>query len=413
MTSNAHSPMLQPTLLSIGLLTVIAGAAVAPALGGIAGAFPETGVTAVKLVITLPSLLIIPFSLISGRLCERFDKRRMLLLGLGLFTAGGVGGGFAPDFATLLVLRAVLGAGVGLINPISISLVADFYTDAARARVMGRLSAANYLGGILALLMSGWLAAIDWRFSFFVYLAGLLVCGLVYLFLPRAKPKSPRMAAVQTTGKLPLAVYMYAGAAFLLMTAFFVIPTTMALLMEDSGIGGAREAGLVIAATSAAGFLAGIFFKKTHAWLGQWLVPSQIILMAIGFFLLAEAGSMVELATGTAAFGFGMGSLMPFFLVRVSATAPPENTVKAMAIVTSMVFLGQFLSPLLLRGIGEAFGDPSIVFSYRFLAIATAMISATAFLWTFWVSIRAGRPRSSGEAGRGDSAGITPSRRGS
>ena len=410
MTSNAHSPMLQPTLLSIGLLTVIAGAAVAPALGGIAGAFPETGVTAVKLVITLPSLLIIPFSLLAGWLCQRFDKRRVLFVGLVLFTVGGVGGGFAPDFATLLVLRAVLGAGVGLVNPISISLVADFYTNAMRARVMGRLSAANYLGGILALLMSGWLAAIDWRFSFFVYLAGLLVCGLVFLFLPRAKPKSRQVAAVHATEKLPLTVYTYAGAAFLLMTAFFVIPTTMALLMEDRGIGGAREAGLVIAAASAAGFLAGILFKKTHAWSGRWLVPSQVALMAIGFFLLAGAGSMTELATGTAAFGFGMGSLMPFFLVRVSTATPPESTVKAMAIVTSMVFLGQFLSPLLLRGIGEAFGDPSIVFSYRFLAIATAMIAATAFLRTCWVRVRDGRSRSREVIDGGRPAGHPSSR---
>lgn len=66
--------MLKLTLLSLSLLTVISGAAVAPAVAQIAAAFPSVSQTA-----TLPAVFIIIFSLAAGRLSSRISKRSILI----------------------------------------------------------------------------------------------------------------------------------------------------------------------------------------------------------------------------------------------------------------------------------------------------------------------------------------------
>lgn len=78
-------------ILSVALLTVMAGAAISPAISNIEKAFSNASPGLIKLVLTLPSPVVIPFALISGRLCDAFEKRTMLLRGLTLYLVGGLG----------------------------------------------------------------------------------------------------------------------------------------------------------------------------------------------------------------------------------------------------------------------------------------------------------------------------------
>ena len=113
------SKMIGPTILSVALLTAMAGAAISPVISNIARAFSNASPGRIKLVLTLPSLVVIPFALISGRLCDAFGKRTVLLTGLIFYLVGGLGGGFAGTIEVLLGCRALLGLSVGLIMPIS------------------------------------------------------------------------------------------------------------------------------------------------------------------------------------------------------------------------------------------------------------------------------------------------------
>lgn len=258
------SKMLKPTILSLSLLTVMSGAAVAPALARISAAFPMTHPTSIKLILTLPAVFIIIFSLLSGRLIDYMSKRRLLIFGLVIYLVGGVSGGFADRFEFLLVARALLGIGVGLIMPLSTGLIADFYTGEERGKLMGYSTAASNFGGIIATLSSGLLAAYSWRYSFGVYGASLVVLLLVLFFLPIPKAQSRRE---RKKSALPKAVYGWAACAFLLMLAFYAIPVNLAIFLERNSLGGASSAGVAIAVVTASGFLAGLSFasvKKSH-----------------------------------------------------------------------------------------------------------------------------------------------------
>lgn len=117
--------MLKPTIISIAMATVMAGAAISPALGLIAANFSGTNPTYIKLVLTAPSLLIIPFSFLSSYLTKRISKRTIVLIGLAIYVISGVGAQFTNTIGMLLAFRFLLGAGVGLVMPLSFTLISD------------------------------------------------------------------------------------------------------------------------------------------------------------------------------------------------------------------------------------------------------------------------------------------------
>src|SRR5690625_7764073 len=107
------------------------------------------------------------------------------MLGLIIYLIGGVGAQFSSTIELLLALRLLLGVGVGLIMPLSMSLINDYYTGSVRTKIMGYNSAFCNFGGILTLLLSGWLATFGCRVPFNVYFLGLFIIILLFVFLPR------------------------------------------------------------------------------------------------------------------------------------------------------------------------------------------------------------------------------------
>lgn len=83
------------SLLSLSLLTVMAGAAVAPALNVIQAHFAQSSQTFVQMIISIPALFIVITNFFP-KLCRRLNTRTLVLLGLSLYTVGAV----PPDSLT-------------------------------------------------------------------------------------------------------------------------------------------------------------------------------------------------------------------------------------------------------------------------------------------------------------------------
>lgn len=307
-----YEPMIKPTILSLSLLTIMSGAAVGPALANIATAFPDASPTSIKLILTVPAIFIIIFSFISGWLSIRFSKRYILIFGLIIYLIGGLGGGLTNSIEYLLVFRALLGVGVGLIVPLSTGLIADFYAGDKRAKLMGYSTASSNLGGIVFTLVSGILATLSWRFSFGIYLLGLIVLVLVLVFLP--EPSKTKETEINRR-KLPVAVYGWGICAFLFMLSFYAVPMNLAIFMEEQGIGGSALAGLAISLITFTGFLAGLLFGRIRKVTATFLPSLVFAVMAAGYFILSQASSLVHVLPATAIIGLGLGWGLPTIYV--------------------------------------------------------------------------------------------------
>src|SRR5699024_3632001 len=119
--------MLKPTIISIAMLTVMAAAAISLALGQIAQHFTEADDIWIKLILTAPSLTVIPFSFYSSYLTKKMSEKAIVLIGISIYIIAGVGAQFSPSIIVLLLLRFVLGAGVGLVMPIALTLIIDHF----------------------------------------------------------------------------------------------------------------------------------------------------------------------------------------------------------------------------------------------------------------------------------------------
>jgi MFS family permease len=134
-------------------------------------------------------------ALLFGWLADRFGRKRLFFVTLGVYIAGTAATAFANDFAMLALCRFITGAGIGgeysAINSAIQELIPARYRGRTDLAVNGSfwLGAAVGAVGSSVLLAPGVLPTdIGWRVAF-----GLgAVLGLGILFLRRFLPESPR-----------------------------------------------------------------------------------------------------------------------------------------------------------------------------------------------------------------------------
>lgn len=339
-------------ILSISLLTVMAGAAMAPALGAIQEHFASCSPMTVQLIVSLPALFIILTTFLFRPLCRLMRTRTLALTGLALYVAAGAGAFFVDNLGLLLVLRAVLGVSVGMIMPLSTGLLAFYFRPEEQGRLMGLSAAMNQMGGVVATLLAGVLAAIEWRYAFLVYLAGLVAAVLVAVLLP-----NERLAARGSRLKISTLTQFHTSvtAMLFIMLLFFVYPTNFALTARAQGVGTLATT-LVMVGLDVVAFGVGLAF----GWLMGHL-PRQMKYVAPLFFLtgygtLAFVPGMGGMVLGSALIGLANGAGVPYVNTIASIKGGRDAAVTVMPLISASLYLGQFLSPLVVGPVARAIG---------------------------------------------------------
>ncbi|MDO0927935.1 MFS transporter [Streptomyces sp. TG1A-8] len=105
------------------------------------------------------------FMLLGGRAGDLYGRKRMFLVGLGLFTLASLGGGLAREGWELLLARAVQGLGAAVLAPATLTLLTAAVPEGpARARAIATWSAVGAGGGAAGGLVGGVLVdALSWR----------------------------------------------------------------------------------------------------------------------------------------------------------------------------------------------------------------------------------------------------------
>jgi SHS family lactate transporter-like MFS transporter len=158
---------------------------------------------------------------IFGRLADRFGRRPILMLDVGLYSLFGFATAFAPNLTVFLVIRALFGVAMGGEWGIGASLTMESVRPESRGVVSGLLQSGYPTGYLLASVVYGLVYnTIGWRGMFMV---GALPALLV-LYIRRHVPESPGWSPERAhTGKILTVLgkhWRTAIYAILLMTAF-------------------------------------------------------------------------------------------------------------------------------------------------------------------------------------------------
>jgi EmrB/QacA subfamily drug resistance transporter len=153
------------------------------------------------------------FLLLGGRLADLLGRRRMFMLGLGLFSVASFAGGIAQSEGWLIAARAVQGLGAAIVSPAALSIITTTFAEGAeRNRALGVWGAVAGAGGAAGVLLGGILTSgLSWRWVLFVNVPiGLAAAALA----PRILRES-RSEDGTSTFDLPGAVTVTAGLSLL------------------------------------------------------------------------------------------------------------------------------------------------------------------------------------------------------
>lgn len=384
MKNEKYSKMLIPSILSVSLLTIMAPTAISPALAAIKEAFPGISATQAKLVLTLPTLIMMPMGLLSARLTTKIDKKKLLLTGMFLFLIFGISGGFVSDFKLLLLTRVFFGLGLGIMTPLSTSLIFDFAPDAnKRSKLLGIQGASNQLGGLVFMSLSGIFASISWRYSFLTYAFVIVSIILTSLFLPSIPPYKSEEKGNGSNKKMSKKILILAFFAMMIFACYFVINTDLALFMDVEHIGDAKQCGYALSLMRIPAIMAGVMLAWIMRNLKDWTMPFATLIMASGYLIIAYAHSYGILMIGCLVVGLGGGFALPPISLYLPRIVTPRQRTLGVAIIMSVAQLGQFISPYYIDLFVNGSTGEALRMRYVVSAITTIVIGFLVLAFTY------------------------------
>ena len=364
MEQNNVSKKVTATILSMSLLTVMAGAAIAPALGIIKAHFSEANDLLVQLIVSMPALLIIVTNLFFLAISRRLRTRAIATTGLLLYVMAGAGCFFVDDIYVLLVMRALLGISVGIIMPLSTGLLAYYFPPEEQARLMGLSAAMNQMGGVVATLLAGLLATIEWNYAFLVYLMGLIAVVMVWLWLPDEQLGSANKRGIPFQPRQLLKFHPSVIGMLLLMMIFFIFPTNFAIIAHQQTTLSTEVITIIMVGLDVVAFFVGLVFGSLMHTFRQ-----PIKYFAPLFFLLGYVAylipSVATILLGSVFIGIANGVGVPYLNTIASIKGGKNSATTVMPLLSAALYLGQFLSPLIVMPLSKTLFDSDLTAPYK------------------------------------------------
>lgn len=377
---------------SVSALTSLPGLAVSPILGDLTKVFPKATDLDIQMLTSLPSLLIIPFILLGGKLTEKVSFVRILQIGLWLFAVSGLLYLVANKMWQLIVVSALLGIGSGLIIPLSTGLISRYFVGPYRVKQFGLSSAITNFTLVVATAVTGYLAEVSWHLPFIVYLLPLISISLVG-HLKTNRPESVSAASSQSSRAAELLdidtggsrygihikhllqlMFFYGVITYIVLAVIFNLPFLMEKHHFSSGNSGLMISLFFLAITVPGFFLDKIVFRfreRTKAY--------SLLSMALGLALIWIAPIEWLIIPGCILVGFGYGIIQPMLYDKTTHTALPQKATLALAFVMMMNYLAILLYPFLVDFFQTLFHTHSQEFPFIF----NLLITVVTFFWAY------------------------------
>ncbi|WP_037070153.1 MFS transporter [Pseudonocardia acaciae] len=375
------------TVLAAATLTIMAAAIIAPSLPAMRQEFADVaGVDLlVRLALTVTSLAIAISAPLSGVVADRLGRRPLLVAGLALYAVSGAAGFFVTDLVPLLVSRALLGVAVGGIMTAVSATITDWFDGPRRASFLGLQQAAASLGGVVFLPLAGALAAVSWKAPFWLYTISAVL--VPFALLAVHEPSEPGEPGEQRRGAAagrPVApggnrhpgriagIYALALVATL---AFYMAPTQLPFLLVRFDAG-PTLVGAVIAGSTLTGGIAAVAFQPVRRRLSATAITAvSLALLGVGWALVGLADALALVVLGLLVGGVGVGLIVPNLNLRLAELAGPDRRGRVLSGLVTGIFLGQFLSPLVVQPLLQAAGIAG-AFTWSGVALALGAFGA-------------------------------------
>lgn len=368
---------------SISAIISLPGLAISPILGDLKKIFPDTSDIEIQMLSSLPSLLIIPFVLLSGRLSVNKNKLRILLTGLIIFFMSGVLYFFSNSMLYLIAVSCLLGVGAGMVIPLSTGLIATYFTGDYRIKQLGISSSIANLALVIVTFLTGYLADLDWHYPFLVYLLPIFAIFLSYYLRDKQTPKPENKKEINPQNinreinypRLIGIMLFYFSVTYLVL----IIPLNLSFILQEYKMD-SSVSGTMIAIFFLAIMLPGFFINKIiRKFKGNTIIISTLLIVAgLCVILLSHKEWMVAL--GCFLSGFGYGVIQPLVYEKTTYTSTPETVTLALAFVMSVNYLAILVCPVIIDCFLTIFHTQSQIAPFLINLILSTILLCIAFI---------------------------------
>lgn len=309
----------------------------------------------VTMVLTIPNLTVMLGLVLAPILVKKFPIKYLILAGMCIFVIASVIPVWCENFYLLLLFRALSGVGCGLVLPLQATFLAT-YPEKERATLMGLSATVGCIIAAVVVSVSGVIAAINWRYVFFLYLINVIALVLAIVFIPKnieipeqelAKKNTQELAGnTPSLARYGDVLFLY---YFLLVGSYLfisVLSAELAPYLENVQMGGSAESGLLMSVSMMGSVVAGLILEKYTSILKGMAMPVVFIGSAAAFALLWLAPNII--VVGIAAFLVGIFASLVAVVVNyeLSRELPLELFTTASAGTNFFIFVLQFLAPM-------------------------------------------------------------------
>lgn len=356
MTEAARNKMNWKIMIPVMLFALFQSAfmAFSSVLAEIVKVFPDTSPTLLQMILTIPSTMTIPVSIIVGLLASYITKKNLVLFALVCEVVGGLIPIVAHASVGLLITSsAFIGIGQGFLINIATAILAENFDGNTRGWSMGLKQAASSVGIWGLTILTGFLGVGAWYNAYYVYLVIIPIILLTVWLLPKGK-KDVKLVGSGVGLKGIKRVFtpgmIYMNIMFFFLGAFnFAFYTNIGLSVTTKGLGDASAIGLATAWNSLLTIVIGIGFGVILRLFKKFTLASCMIITAIAFFVLSGATSLTVIVVGGILYGIGAGIQMPGSVYYITEAVDSEASTLAIGISMVMISLGITLSPVVVN----------------------------------------------------------------
>lgn len=357
MNHSKSSKSIQLGIYTLGLI-MMGVIGINSSLSAISAAFPDLSQTMIQNLISIPCIVIIPVTLIAGKLRQIIGSRILAIIGALCFIIGGVFPLFLKSFTVILFMRAILGIGVGISQVIASALSVEHFEGAQSQRIQGNLQTAQMIGVIVMAALCGRLADISWNYAFLVHLVGILSLIGAVCFVPGktklqgdSKSTSAKSSKIHLTAKS----WLWALAMCTVFITIQVYQVTFSYLITEKNLGDASASGLAVSLFAVGGAVMGLIYGKLSDFFKQYTIALGCLCFACSYILLVFAGSLGVCYVGCVIFGFAIVITLPRIFIEAGLSTDAASSGFAVSLVTCAQNLGQFLCPYIINPISNIF----------------------------------------------------------
>ena len=308
-------------------------------------------------VYTIASVLVRPFS---GFALDRFGRRTIFLLSLVLYSFFFAGYLVALGITSLLVLRFVQGLSWGFSTVSGSTIAADIVPVSKRGEGMGYFSLSTTLGMSVGPVIGLYLSH-NWGYTA-MFVSGILVSfaslGFAYAVHLRKRFVVGKKIVLKRNNMFEKSSLLPSANVFITMIAYGALLSFIALYGREIGI---RNSGMYFLIFSfgiaAARISAGKVFDRHGP---RNLLTYCILLLIIGFVLLAMAKNEVLFYISAILIGFGNGVIFPTFQTMINNLADAAHRGAANATLYTAVDLGMGFGMFMAGLIAQHISMPAI-----------------------------------------------------